>query len=252
MLHTMLARLSDVDRRAFQEGLRDYSPTLMAIFSWGLVTGIAMSKSVLSVPQALGMSLAVYAGSSQLAVLPLFAAKLPVWTILLTAAMVNTRFVIFSAGLAPHFSYLPLWRRLLVGYFNGDIIYLLFQKKSFNTGFQPGKEAYFWGMAIASWTSWQVSSIIGILLASLFPDNWGLELAGTLVLIPIMVSAIVTRSTAVAVAIAGVVSLLAFDLPYRLALPLAVITAIVAGSITDLMVERADLGRIRKGAGDPQ
>jgi predicted branched-subunit amino acid permease len=166
--------------------------------------------------------------------------------------MVNTRFVIFSAGLAPHFSYLPLWRRLLVGYFNGDIIYLLFQKKSFNTGFQPGKEAYFWGMAIASWTSWQVSSIIGILLASLFPDNWGLELAGTLVLIPIMVSAIVTRSTAVAVAIAGVVSLLAFDLPYRLALPLAVITAIVAGSITDLMVERADLGRIRKGAGDPQ
>src|ERR1700756_3128293 len=117
MLHTMLARLSDVDRRAFQEGLRDYSPTLMAIFSWGLVTGIAMSKSVLSVPQALGMSLAVYAASSQLAVLPLFAAKLPVWTILLTAAMVNTRFVIFSAGLAPHFSYLPMWRRIVLGYF---------------------------------------------------------------------------------------------------------------------------------------
>lgn len=67
----------------------------------GLVTGIAMSKSVLTTGQALGMSILVYAGSSQLAVLPLFAAKLPVWTILLTAAMVNMRFVIFSAGLAP-------------------------------------------------------------------------------------------------------------------------------------------------------
>ncbi len=248
----MPARLSDVDRRAFNEGLRDYSPTLMAILSWGLVTGIAMSKSILTVPQALGMSLLVYAGSSQLAVLPLFAAKLPVWTILLTAAMVNTRFVIFSAGLAPHFSYQPLWRRLLIGYFNGDIIYLLFQKKSFKPGFVPGKEAYFWGMAVASWVSWQASSIVGILLASLFPDNWGLELAGTLVLIPIMVSAIVTRSTLVAVCIAGVVSLLAFDLPYRLALPIAVITAIIAGSITDLIVERGDLSRIRKGAGDSQ
>lgn len=246
----MSRRLSEVDRHAFRQGLRDYSPTLMAIFSWGLVTGIAMSKSVLTLPQALGMSVAVYAGSSQLAVLPLFAAKLPVWTILLTAAMVNTRFVIFSAGLAPHFSYLPLWRRMLIGYFNGDIIYLLFQKKSFPVGFQPGKEAYFWGMAIASWASWQVSSVIGILLASLFPDNWGLGLAGTLVLLPIMVSAIVTRSTAVAVGIAGVVSLLAFDLPYRLALPLAVITAIVAGSITDSIVERADLRRIRQRAGD--
>jgi predicted branched-subunit amino acid permease len=245
----MLSRLSETDRRAFHEGFRTYSPTIMAILSWGLVTGIAMSKSVMTVPQALGMSLLVYAGSSQLAVLPLLAAKLPLWTVLLTAAMVNTRFVIFSAGLAPHFAYLPLRRRLLVGYFNGDVIYLLFQKKNFATGYVPGKEAFFWGMAVASWVSWQVSSIIGILLASLFPDNWGLSLAGTLALIPIMVSAISTRSTLAAVGVAGIVSLLAFDLPYRLALPLAVIAAIVAGSMADLMVEHADLRRIRKNIG---
>ncbi|MCX4161217.1 MULTISPECIES: AzlC family ABC transporter permease [Paraburkholderia] len=248
----MLARLSAQDRHAFRQGLSDYSPTLMAILSWGLVTGIAMSKSVLTTPQALGMSVLVYAGSSQLAVLPLFAAHLPVWTILLTAAMVNTRFVIFSAGLAPHFSYLPLWRRLLIGYFNGDVIYLLFQKQRFAPGRVPGKEAYFWGMSLASWLSWQVSSIAGILLASLIPDNWGLALAGTLALIPIMVSAIATRSTLVAVSIAGVVALLAFELPYRLALPIAVLTAIAAGSITDLLVERADLRRIRRRTGDSQ
>ncbi|WP_133649335.1 AzlC family ABC transporter permease [Paraburkholderia flava] len=246
MLARFTAQLTAHDRLALRQGMRDYSPTLMAILSWGLVTGIAMSKSVLTVPQALGMSVLVYAGSSQLAVLPLFAAHLPIWTILLTAAMVNTRFVIFSAGLAPHFAGLPLWRRLLIGYFNGDVIYLLFQKKAFATTHVPGKEAYFWGMAIASWLSWQISSIVGILLASLFPDNWGLALAGTLALIPIMVSAIATRSTLVAVSIAGVVALLAFDLPYRLALPLAVITAIAAGSAADLLIERADLRRIRQ------
>jgi predicted branched-subunit amino acid permease len=241
----MLARLSETDRRAFHEGLRAYSPTLMAIFSWGLVTGVAMSKSVMTLPQALSMSLLVYAGSSQLAVLPLLAAKLPVWTVLLTAAMVNTRFVIFSAGLAPHFSYQPLWRRLLIGYFNGDVIFLLFQKKSFAHGPVPGKEAYFWGMASASWLTWQVSSIVGILLASLFPDQWGLSLAGDLALVPVMVSAVTSRSTLAAVFVAGVMAILAFDLPYRLALPLAVLMAIIAGSVVDLMVERADLRRIR-------
>jgi len=242
----MPARLSATDRHAFREGMGAYAPTLMAICSWGLVTGIAMSKSVLTLPQALTMSLLCYAGSSQLAVLPLLAAKLPIWTVLLTAAMVNTRFVIFSAGLAPHFSYLPMWRRIVLGYFNGDVIYLLFQKKSFATGYLPGKEAYFWGMAVSSWLSWQVSSIIGILLASLIPDHWGLGLAGTLALLPIMVSAVATRSTLVAVGIAGVVALLAIDLPYRLALPLAVIAAIAAGSGADLMIERADLRRIRR------
>lgn len=99
----MLARLSPTDRFALIQGARDYSPTLMAILSWGLVTGIAMSQSVMTLGQASAMSLLVYAGSSQLAVLPLLAAKLPIWTVLLTAAMVNMRFVIFSAGLAPHF-----------------------------------------------------------------------------------------------------------------------------------------------------
>ncbi len=58
-----------------------------ALVSWGLVhRRRAMTKSVLTVPQAFGMSLLVYGGSSQLAVLPLFAARLPVWTVLLTAA----------------------------------------------------------------------------------------------------------------------------------------------------------------------
>jgi hypothetical protein len=45
--------------------------------------------------------------------------------------------------------------------------------------------------------------------------------------------------------VAGIVALLALDLPYRLALPLAVIAAIAAGSAADLMIERADLRRIR-------
>ncbi|KQR89755.1 branched-chain amino acid ABC transporter permease [Burkholderia sp. Leaf177] len=234
----MFDRLSDTNRRAFIDGVKTLSPAVPATFSWGLVTGIAMAKSVLTVPQALGMSLAAYAGSSQLAVLPLFAAKLPLWTILLTAAMVNLRFVIFSAGLAPHFAYLPLRRRLVLGYFNGDIIYLMFSKRNFPVGYQPGKEAFFWGMAATSWSSWQVSSIVGILLASLFPDNWGLELAGTLALIPLIVSAIATRSTLAAVGVASVIALITLDLPYRLSLPLAVISALLAGTFADLIAEK--------------
>lgn len=99
-----------------------------------------MSKSVLTLPQALAMSLLCYAGSSQLAVLPLLAAKLPVWTVLLTAAMVNLRFVIFSVGLAPHFSYLSMWRRISLGYFNGDVIYLLFVKRTSRPATCPARK----------------------------------------------------------------------------------------------------------------
>lgn len=219
-------------------GARDYAPSLTAVISWGLATGIAMGQSALTVPQALGMSLLVYAGSSQLAVLPLFAAKMPIWTILLTAAMVNTRFIVFSAGLTDHFSYLSFARRLLLGFFNGDLIYLRFLQRGYRPGYQPGKEGFFWGMAATSWLAWQAASIAGILLASTLPDTWGFGLAGTLALVPVMINAIVNRSMVMAVIVASAVSILSFPLPYRMGLPLSVIAALIAGLSRDAWVER--------------
>ena len=102
---------ADTWRDGFKTGL----PTLFGIAAWGLVVGIAMVKSGLSVPQALGMTLLVFAGSAQLASLPLIAAQAPIWVIFATALVVNLRFVIFSALLAPHFSHLPWRQRFYLG-----------------------------------------------------------------------------------------------------------------------------------------
>lgn len=239
-------RIAPAERAGFLEGARFFLPSLPAVLSWGLVTGVAMSKSVLTVPEAIGMSLLVYGGSAQLAVLPLFAAGLPLWTVWLTAAVVSLRFVIFSAALQPHFSYLPLWRRTLLGSFNGDLHFVYFMQRYSTPGHEPGKEGYFWGMALTNYCAWQTSSIVGILLASLFPDTWGLGLAGTLALIPVMIATINSRSTVLAVAVSAILALLCFDLPYRLSLVVAVIGAIAAGMASDELAARATLRGIRR------
>src|SRR5215210_2288581 len=85
------------ERIAFQDGFRAGAGTMPGIFAWGMVAGMAMVKSGLTIWQALGMSLLVFAGSAQLASLPLIAADVPVWAVFFTAMVVNLRFVIFSA-----------------------------------------------------------------------------------------------------------------------------------------------------------
>lgn len=204
----------------------------------GLVTGVAMSKSVLTVPQAIGMSLMLYAGSAQLASLPLFAAGMPLWTILLTVGIVNLRFVIFSAGLQPHFSYLSLPRRIALGYVNGDLGFVMFMNQNFANGYVPGKEGTYYGITLSNWAVWHVSSILGIVLGALVPDSWGLGFAGTLALIPMMVHTINSRSTMLAVALASLIGVLAFDLPYRLNLVLGVLGALAAGMVCDELASR--------------
>jgi predicted branched-subunit amino acid permease len=69
-------------RTAFRQGVRELMPAAPGVFAWGLVTGVAMVKSGLSVPEAIALSLIAYAGSAQLAALPLMATFAPIWLIL--------------------------------------------------------------------------------------------------------------------------------------------------------------------------
>ena len=51
--------------------MRDMFGPSLGISAWALVTGVAMVKAGLSIPIAVAMTLFVYAGSAQLAALPL-------------------------------------------------------------------------------------------------------------------------------------------------------------------------------------
>ena len=57
---------TDGERAAFRDGFRDLIPVGPGTFAWGLVTGVAMVKSGLTLAQAVGMTVLVFAGSAQL------------------------------------------------------------------------------------------------------------------------------------------------------------------------------------------
>lgn len=233
-------RPPDEDPAVFREGFKVGIPTLFGIGAWGLVVGIAMIKTGLSIPQALAMTLLVFAGSAQLASLPLIVANAPIWVVFATALVVNLRFVIFSAILAPHFAHLPWKKRFALGYVSGDMSVALFLQR-FPTE-QPalGKLSYLKGLLYPNWGAWQVGSIAGIFLGAAVPAEWGLGFAGTLAIICIMVPLTVNRAAACGVLVAAATAVLAYDLPYKLGL----LAAVLLGMVTAMVVEET-LEKIR-------
>ena len=213
----------------FRLGVQDMLLTGLGIGAWGLVTGVAMVKSGLSVPLALLMSLTVYAGSAQLSVLPLMMAGAPLWVIGLTAVCVNLRFVIFSSMWRSYFAQLPRPRRMALGYFSGDVIFVGFMKRFPEPAPAPGQEAYFWGAAWTNWLLWQLPSIIGIVLAEAIPLSWGLGFAGVLALLGILLSMLSDRATWLATLVAATAAIACFALPLRLNILVAIAAAITAG-----------------------
>jgi predicted branched-subunit amino acid permease len=222
------AGLDQHDQQAWRDGLRDSLPTLFGIVAWGMVVGIAMVKSGLSASHALGMTVFVLAGSAQLAAIPLIAAGTPIWIVFATALVVNLRFVIFSALLAPHFAHLPWRQRLALGYYSGDLTVAMFLQRYPDTARTPGKLSYMKALLICNGLAWQLGSWIGVGLGAVVPAAWGLGFAGTLAIICIMVPLVVNRAALCGVAVAVLVSVGAHALPYKLGLLLAVLAGMLA------------------------
>ena len=226
-------------REAFRAGRRAILHSLPGAAAWGLISGVAMVKGGLPVPWAIMMSLSVYAGSAQLAALPLIAAGAPLWVIVATGLITNLRFVIYSAALRPYFANEPTGRRAALGFFMTDFTFALFMRHAqHGTLPERHRDAWFAGVCSNNWITWQVCAITGIVAASRVPTDWGLEFTGTLALLALVVPALNARPAVVGAAVAGVVALLAHDMPFRLGLFVAAIAGIAAATFTDSRLAR--------------
>lgn len=220
-------------RAEFVRGLRDMLPAYPGIIAWGLVTGVAMVKSGLGVPYALLMTFLAYAGSAQLASLPLIAAAAPVWVIALTALLTNMRFVIYGAAMRSWLTSYTVRRRAVIGYFTGDFSFVLFMNRVEREGQFANRDAWLFGMAMSNWISWQSASVVGIVAASFIPTEWGLQFAGTLALVALVVPLCQEWPGAAGALAAGVVALVGHSWPFRSGLLAGVLVGMIVATAVD-------------------
>ncbi len=224
--------LSSEHRRhpEYRRGFLDMAGAATGIAAWGLMTGVAMVKSGLSTLEALLMALTVFAGSSQLAAIPLIQAGAPVWVILATGLCVNLRFVVFSAHLRPYLMHLPRRQRLVIGYLAADLTYVMFTKRfpqpASNTAERAAQMAYLAGNSGINWVSWVGSCVLGVVLANAIPTAWGLGFAGILALVGIVASLATSPMRWMSAGVAGMAAVAAFALPLKLNILVAIAAAV--------------------------
>ena len=215
----------------FKIGMADFGPQALGIVAWGLMIGVSMVNSGMGTLAAVVMALLVFAGSSQLAAIPLIVAGAPTWVILATAFCVNLRFVVFSLHMRPFLIHLPRWTRLAVGYFITDNGYVLFTKRFHVPGRTEEERlahvAYLAGSNCLNWASWMLSSLVGIALAHSIPPAWGLGFAGILCLLGIQCSLASSRMRMLSAAVAGAAAVVAYSLPLKLNIVVAIAVAVI-------------------------
>ena len=229
--------------RDFIDGARDSLPILLGVVPFALICSVAAVSVGLTPYEAMGMSLIVFAGASQLAVLQLMGQG-AVWLVMvLTAWTINLRFSMYSATLAPYLQEEPLHRKAPFAYILSDQAFGVTMSHFANE--MPSNPAwYYYGAAAAIWFAWQISSLVGALLGTLVPASWGLDFAFPLSFMALMFAALKDRPAVIAALVGGLSAILAKGLPYNLGLVLAALLGIGAG----VFVENLSAQKLQEAA----
>lgn len=226
-----IANMQNSFKQGFKEGFNHYLPFSMGFIPWGVATGIAMRSSGLSIAESMGMNIIVSGGTAQLGTLPLIVHGAPLWLISFTALILNLRFIIFSATLAPAFKGVGRRHRWLSGYVLGDGVVaacanrLLMEQ---NTAWRYG---YYLGPSLWAWTSWQTAVLVGVLLAGSIPHNLSLDFMATIGLLVLLIPMCSERSMLVSALVGGGMAVLLKGLPLRMGLFCAILIGMAAGYI---------------------
>ncbi len=219
--------------RQFLQGIRAILPILLGVFPFGMIYGVLARQSGMPVPAAQGMSSIVFAGSAQFITAQLVREAVPGLVIILTIAVVNLRHALYSASIAGFVQHLDTRWKLILSYLLTDEAYAVVITHYNQEGSQGNQHWFFLGAGLMLWSSWQVSTALGVFLGTVIPDSWSLDFALPLTFIALVVPALKDRASTTAALVGGILAILAFSMPYKL----SIIVAAVAGIAAGLLVE---------------
>lgn len=220
--------------KEFLKGMRAVSPLVLSGFPFGLIYGALGISAGLSTFAIMAMSAFVFAGSAQFIAVSLILINTPIPIIIITTFIVNLRHLLYSAALLPYVRNLGQKWRIPLAFLLTDEAFAATVGNYRSEG-KELKHFHHLGASLGMYISWQIWTYMGIILGQQIPDanSWGLDFAMPVGFIGMVIPFVKNKSTLICVFTAGVSSLLAAGLPYKLGLIVAALLGVIAGVLSE-------------------
>jgi len=230
-------------RAAALMGAKNGFPFTLVLLPAAILFGVLANQAGLTIGATVGFSVLVIAGSAQFAALQLLSENAAVPLILLASLSVNLRMAMYSASLVPHLGKAPLWQRALVAYLNFDQSYALSVAKYQDEPdwSMPAKVAYFLGVATPLAIIWYVMTLVGVLVGTSIPNEWGLDFILPITFISLFAPMLKTLAHLAAAFTSVFVALLLAGLPSGVGVLIAALCAMAVGVSVEIWTERRSI-----------
>ena len=199
----------------FKTGSIDIAPLLIPVIPFGIIFGAIGIELGFSPLMTYATSLIIFGGASQIVFIQLLSGGASSLVAITSVGVINSRHFLYGAVLTEYLEKLSLIKKLLISYLITDQTFAVSNKFFKSKHVKKNKHYHLLGAGITLWTTWQVTTIIGILLGSIVPEEWGLKFAIPLTFLAIIINEFRKLDHVLVMLISGISSLIFFDVPFK-------------------------------------
>ena len=218
-----------------KKGFLDVIPLTIPVIPFGIIYGVIAIEIGLSPMVAFCMSFIIFAGSSQIAFAQLLSAGASPLVMISSVAVINSRHFLYGAVLSQYLNKLNSYWKFLLSYLMTDQAFsvsLSYFKKNYKK-----KHAHFHmlGSGFTLWFLWQLSTLIGIVLGNVVPEELGLTFTIPLTFLSLIVSELRKKDHLIVIVISGLVSLILYDFPFKIYI---IVSAFLALGVSYILITK--------------
>jgi len=222
--------------KTLTKGIADVSPLMVPVVPFGIIFGVIGMELGLSAPMTFGMSVIIFGGASQIVLLQLFSGGASSLVAITSVGAVNSRHLLYGAVFSEYLSHLKLIWKIILSYVLIDQAFAVS-----NTYFKKNKENEFkhyhlLGAGFTCWIVWQISTILGIVLGSVIPEELGLSFAISLTFLALLINDFRKLKNVIVMLVSGIVATIGYNtIPFQAYIIVAALSALLIATLLTLI-----------------
>ena len=201
--------------KIFFRGVIDVLPLMIPVVPFGIIFGAIGIELGFGPYLTYASSIIIFSGASQIVIFQLISAGASTLVSITSSAVVSSRHLLYGAVVSQYLSHLSIYWKITLSYLLTDQAFAVsneYFKKNEENKF---KHYHLVGSGLTLWFIWQVTTIIGIVLGSIVPDELGLSFTIPLTFLALLVTYLRSIDHLIVIILSGVSSILFFDIPFK-------------------------------------
>jgi len=217
------------------KGIIDVSPLMIPVVPFGIIYGVIGMELGIGPYMTLGLSIIIFGGASQIVLLQLFSGGASLLVILSSVGAVNSRHLLYGAVLSEHLSGLKLTWKIILSYVMTDQAFAVSNNYFKKNNKDKNQHYHLLGSGFTCWTIWQISTILGIALGSVVPEELGLSFTISLTFLALLISDFRKFKNIIVMLVSGLVAIIGYNIvPFKAYIIVAALSALIIATLLTL------------------